>query len=421
MQSGILLRNLMLSSIICSSVLSSLNFMSILKLAQSIDSNLLTGDRLSAITGYYIRKLLKQHFAQLTSALIDQDGIAPPSTDLYCSSVALFDRLRSTHDNLAPIVQTLEKLVLQHQTLRTEGKKYSLELSDIEEQIFSCFALKRTKATTQSRILIIDDTPDTLRLLASTLIEQGYAVDQLPSGASALDYVRRHQPDLILLDVMMPGIDGYEVCERLKLDPKAYHIPVLFLSAIDDSPNKVKAFELGGVDYVTKPFQLEEVLARVEYQLKLYHHYQQRQATIEANQPYKDFFENAIEGMFQSSISGQYLRVNQALARLLGYESSQDLIESIQDIALQIYTIPQRRSQFVQHLEQFGAIENFEIEVYCKNGDRIWIQETARAVRDSEQNLQYYEGTAHNITQCKQVQNQLETYQLKEHLTDYYN
>ena len=393
--------------------------MSTLKLDQSTNFNPSTGDRLSAITDYYIRKLLKQHFTQLTST--DLDAIAPPSIDLYCSSIALFDRLRSSHEDLAPIVQTLEKLVLQHQTLRTEGRKYSLKLTRIEEQIFNCFALKQTKSIAQSRILIIDDTPETLRLLASTLIEQGYAVDQLPSGTSALDYVRCHQPDLILLDVMMPGIDGYEVCERLKLDSHTCQIPVLFLSAIGDSSSKVRAFELGGVDYVTKPFQLEEVLARVEYQLKLYHQHQQKQADIEANQPYKDFFENAIEGMFQSSVSGHYLRVNQALVNLLGYESPQDLIESIQDIALQIYTIPQRRSQFVQYLEQFGTIENFEVEVYCKNGDRIWIQETARTVRDSEQNLHYYEGTVHNITQRKQVQNQLETSQLRENINNRHN
>ena len=395
-----------------------------LKLAQSTNFNPSTDDRLSAITDYYIRKLLKQYFAQLTS--VDPDAIASPSTDLCCSSVALFDRLRSSHDNLAPIVQTLEKLVLQHQTLRADGRKYSLELSHVEEQIFNCFALKQTKSTAQSRILIIDDTPETLRLLSSTLIDQGYAVDQLPNGTSALDYVRCHQPDLILLDVMMPGIDGYEVCERLKLDSRTCQIPVLFLSAIGDSPNKVRAFELGGVDYVTKPFQLEEVLARVEYQLKLYRQHQQKQAAIEANQPYKDFFENAIEGMFQSSINGQYLRVNQALARLLGYDSPQDLMESVQDIALQIYAIPQRRSQFVQYLEQFGTVENFEVEVYCKNGDRIWIQETARAVRDSEQNLHHYEGTVHNITQRIQAQNQLETSQLKENIkntitTDFQN
>ena len=131
------------------------------------------------------------------------------------------------------------------------------------------------------------------------------------------------------------------MCESLKLDAQTCQIPVLFLSAIGNFPSKVKAFELDGVDYVTKPFQLEEVLARVEYQLKLYQQYQQKQSIIKENQSYKDFFENAIEGMFQSSVNGQYLRVNQALASLLGYESPQDLMESVQDIALQIYTIPQ--------------------------------------------------------------------------------
>ena len=398
--------------------------MSPFKLAQSTSFSPSIGDRLSAITDYYIRKLLRQHIAQLTTIsqdVIFSDAIAPPAMELCSSSIALFDRLRATHEHFVPIVQTLEKLVLQHQTLQTEGRKYQLELSRVEEQIFSCFALKRIRPTIQARILIIDDTPETLRLLASTLIEQGYVVDQLPNGTSAQDHVRHHQPDLILLDVMMPGIDGYEVCERLKLDPQTCQIPVLFLSAIGDSPSKVKAFELGGVDYVTKPFQLEEVLARVEYQLKLYRQYQQRQSIIKENQPYKDFFENAIEGMFQSSVSGQYLRVNQALASLLGYESPEDLMTSVQDIALQIYTIPQRRSQFVEYLDQFGTVEAFEVEVYCKNGDRIWIQETARSVRDSDKNLKYYEGTVHNITQRKQLQDQLEESRLIEEVYNDHN
>ncbi len=375
-------------------------------------------ERLSPVIDYYIRKLLQQNVEQLTS-------IAPSpnetfSSDLCRSSIALFDRIRLIHSDVASIVQTLESLVLQHQRLRTDGGKYQLELSSIEEQIFSCFALKRTQATTQARILIIDDTPDTLRLLTSTLIKQGYAVDQLPNGTSAINYARNAQPDLILLDVMMPGIDGYEVCERLKFDGKTCNIPILFLSAIDDSPHKVKAFELGGVDYVTKPFQLEEVLARIEYQLKLHQFQQQQQALLEAERPYKDFFNNAIEGMFQTSISGQYLRVNQALASLLGYDSPQDLIDSVQDISLHLYTIPQRRSQFILYLEQFGKVKDFEVEVYCKNGDRIWIKEAARAVRDVEGNLKYYEGTVQDITHHKNNQNQLAANQLKDDLENHH-
>jgi PAS domain S-box-containing protein len=375
-------------------------------------------EQLSPVTDYYIRKLIQQNIAQLIS--IEPLVSEPFSEHLHRSSIALFDRLRRIHSDVAAIVPTLESLVLQHQTLRSEGGKYQLELSYIEEQIFSCFALKRTQATTQARILIIDDTPDTLRLLTSTLIHQGYAVDQLPNGASAVDYVRHSQPDLILLDVMMPGVDGYEVCERLKFNETTRHIPVLFLSGIDDSPNKVKAFELGGVDYVTKPFQIEEVLARIEYQLKLYQLQKQQKATIEAEQPYKDFFENAIEGMFQTTVSGQFLRVNQALASLLGYDSPEDLINSVRDLSLHLYTIPQRRSQFVVYLEQFGKVKDFEVEVYRKNGDRIWIKETARAVRDLEGNLKYYEGTIQDITQDKIHQNEFEGNQLKDNFEDHY-
>jgi adenylate cyclase len=232
--------------------------------------------------------------------------------------------------------------------------------------------------------------------------------------------VHHVQPDLILLDVMMPGVDGYEVCERLKFNETTSHIPVLFLSGIDDSPNKVKAFELGGVDYVTKPFQIEEVLARIEYQLKLYQLQKQQKATIEAEQPYKDFFENAIEGMFQTTVSGQFLRVNQALASLLGYDSPEDLMTSVRDLSLHLYTIPQRRSQFILYLEQFGKVKDFEVEVYRKNGDRIWIKETARAVRDSEGNLKYYEGTIQDITLDKIHQNEIEGNQLKDHFEDHY-
>lgn len=374
-------------------------------------------ERLSPITDYYIRKLFQQNIEQLASIAPSPNETLP--VNLCHSSIALVDRLHSIHPFLSTTVATLESLVLKHQSLRTDGGKYQIELSRIEEEIFSCFALKRTRATTQSKILIIDDTPDTLRLLTTTLVNQGYAVDQLPNGTSAIDYARKAQPDLILLDVMMPGIDGYEVCERLKFDEKTCNIPVLFLSAIDDSPNKVKAFELGGVDYVTKPFQIEEVLARIEYQLKLHQLQQQQKELSEAEKPYKDFFENAIEGMFQTSISGQYLKVNQALAKLLGYDSPQDLIDSVQNISLHLYTIPQRRSQFILYLEQFGHVKEFEVEVYCKNGDRIWIKETARAVRDPEGNLKYYEGTVQDINHSKHNQNRLEENQLKDDLGDF--
>ena len=118
-------------------------------------------------------------------------------------------------------------------------------------------------------ILVVDDTPANLQLLESILQEQGYAVRAAISGQMALKAVGHHPPDLILLDINMPAMNGFEVCRALKADPRSAEIPVIFVSAAVDTADKLLAFEEGGVDYVTKPFQPLEVLARVETHLSL--------------------------------------------------------------------------------------------------------------------------------------------------------
>ncbi|WP_299410677.1 diguanylate cyclase [Acaryochloris sp. IP29b_bin.148] len=120
-----------------------------------------------------------------------------------------------------------------------------------------------------SDILIVDDTLENLRLLSNMLAIQGYSIRKATGGEMALNSVDSLLPDLILLDILMPDLNGYEVCIQLKKNPQTANIPIIFLSALDDPLDKVKAFEVGGVDYLTKPFQLEEVLARVHNQLSL--------------------------------------------------------------------------------------------------------------------------------------------------------
>ncbi len=121
----------------------------------------------------------------------------------------------------------------------------------------------------RKNILIVDDKPDNLRLLSAMLTEQGYKVRSVISGTMALIGVRAAPPDLILLDINMPEMNGFEVCERLKADSETQAIPIIFISALDEVLDKVQAFAVGGVDYITKPFQMREVLARVENQLRL--------------------------------------------------------------------------------------------------------------------------------------------------------
>ncbi len=122
----------------------------------------------------------------------------------------------------------------------------------------------------KATIMVVDDVPANLKLLESMLQAQNYRVVAFPKGALALKAAHKNPPDLILLDINMPEMDGYEVCERLKEDERLKDIPVLFISALSETLDKVKAFNAGGVDYVTKPFQFEEVHARVETHLELY-------------------------------------------------------------------------------------------------------------------------------------------------------
>lgn len=123
----------------------------------------------------------------------------------------------------------------------------------------------------QANILVVDDTPANLRLLVGILAEKGYTVRPARDGFQALSIAQNVSLDLILLDINMPEMDGYEVCSKLKADERTCEIPVIFISALSDVLDKVKAFDVGGVDYITKPFQVEEVLARVETHLALQH------------------------------------------------------------------------------------------------------------------------------------------------------
>lgn len=121
--------------------------------------------------------------------------------------------------------------------------------------------------TPPEEILIVDDTPANLKLLSQILTAKGYKIRIAVNGSQALASVNMAQPDLILLDIKMPGMNGFEVCRQLKTNPKTNNIPVIFISALDNLQNKLDGFHAGGLDYISKPFQIEEVLARVDAHL----------------------------------------------------------------------------------------------------------------------------------------------------------
>ncbi len=133
---------------------------------------------------------------------------------------------------------------------------------------------------TKGNILLIDDLPENLQLLTKLLSSLGYAVRSAISGSRGLKSAKLKPPELILLDIQMPDMDGYEVCQAFKADPTLCDIPILFVSALDATFDKLKAFQVGGVDYITKPFQLEEVVARMETHLTIQRQKQRLQDEI---------------------------------------------------------------------------------------------------------------------------------------------
>ena len=143
------------------------------------------------------------------------------------------------------------------------------QLQDVE--ITTAANWQQTKSGT---ILIVDDTPDNLLVLFSYLEEQGFKVLLAEDGETALKIAQSRAPDLILLDVLMPKMDGFETCRRLKAKPATREIPVIFLTALSENVNKVQGFKLGGVDYITKPSEQEEVLVRIQTHLNLRNMYQ---------------------------------------------------------------------------------------------------------------------------------------------------
>jgi PAS domain S-box-containing protein len=271
-------------------------------------------------------------------------------------------------------------------------------------------------------IVIVDDKPTNLGVLFDFLTDSGFKVLVAQDGESALQKVEYAHPDLILLDIMMPGIDGFETCRRLKANPSTQDIPVIFMTALSDTVDKVKGFNLGAVDYVTKPVQQEEVKARVTthlmlrnlqkklkaQNLQLQQEIKEKQEAEEsrrkAEEKYRSIFENATEGIFQVTPEGEFITVNPALASIYGYSSPEELMSQITNIGAQLYVDPMRHKDLAALLQKEDTLSDVESQVYRKDRSVIWISENIRPVRDASGTLLHYEGSVADITERRQTE-----------------
>ena len=232
----------------------------------------------------------------------------------------------------------------------------------------------------KTKILIVDDQPGNLRFLSKVLVEQGYLVQRAISGKMVLDAKFDSLPDLILLDIMMPEIDGYEVCRRLKENQLTREIPVIFLSVLKESFDKVKAFEVGAVDYITKPFQVEEILVRIKNQLtikELSTQLNQRNEQLE-KQIQRALLLNKITQEIRSSLEPE--QIFQTAANQIGqaFGANRCLIHSYQDL-------PNQHIPFVAEYKEPGLSSMLDIEIPIKgnsHAELVLAQEEAIASDD---------------------------------------
>lgn len=252
----------------------------------------------------------------------------------------------------------------------------------------------------EPNILVVDDTADNLRLLLYLLGSQGYKVRPATGGQMALTAVQREAPDLILLDVMMPDIDGIAVCQALKADERTRDIPIIFLTALDTVADKIRAFAEGGVDYITKPFQVEEVLIRIKTHLTLrrlqqdlkeqneqlreenQRRKQVQEALRESRERYRLLADYSTDMISRQAVDGSYLYVSPACRILLGYEIEEIVGRSIRELVH-----PEDLPAIQQLLEANQACPEISTMTYraChKAGHYIWLETTNKLIRHAE-------------------------------------
>lgn len=295
----------------------------------------------------------------------------------------------------------------------------------------------------QPTILIVDDIPDNLRVLSSTLTEQGYQVRCAKNGSMALIGAHTAPPDLILLDIKMPDMDGYEVCQQLKASQATRDIPVIFMSALDDVLDKVRAFDVGGVDYITKPFQVGEVLARVKSQLAL------TAAKTEISQLNAELEQRIQQRTTQLQAANQQLQIEIAERKLAekSLQESEERLESILNsleevvwsvsaqtwellylnpAAHKVYGRPvweffdnpnlwlevvhpadhQRAQRSHQTLLEKGSVD-LEYRILRPNGEVRWLSARSHVIYDKNDVAIRLDGIIYDITQRKRAEEQL--------------
>jgi PAS domain S-box-containing protein len=254
------------------------------------------------------------------------------------------------------------------------------------------------------RLLLVEDSEDDALLLVRKLRRGGYEpawerVDTPAAMEAALD---GGSWDLIISDHSMPGFSSVAALELLRR--KGFvDLPFIIVSGRIGEDAAVSAMKAGAHDYIMKD-NLTRLNSAIERELR---DAEVRRERRQAEEKYRSIFENAVEGILQTTVDGRFLTANPAMARMLGYESPEELLGAISNIRDQLYVEPGRREEFYQLALRDGFVRGFEVQMYRKDGDTVWVSANARAIYDAGGSISGYEGTVENITERKRAEEAL--------------
>ncbi|SCA54779.1 putative Response regulator PleD (Includes: Diguanylate cyclase) [Candidatus Terasakiella magnetica] len=264
-----------------------------------------------------------------------------------------------------------------------------------------------------SDILVVDDNMVNLKVLCKVLESNGYATRAACDGEQALEAVAEKYPDLILLDVQMPGIDGFEVCTRLKADRNTNEIPIIFITASDTVESKIKGFEVGASDYIPRPLQMPEVLARVSNQLKVQQFHRQGEEE-------KKRLENMLAALpipyvLSSVEDGMLLEMNEKARNAMKIDE-----KDVREInAVTLYKNPEDRERLLNHVKQKGLVTNQEVDFVTTEGETITTLYNATPLKLGTEDVFFV--AFNDISKRKEMEQALEVAASTDYLTGILN
>ena len=370
--------------------------------------------QLNVSATYYLRKLLHQNLQNLKSIVAIGASI---QADEVSDINAVLNSLYLEDDELAAVVSQLDRAAATHEAMTRQPSQFQQERSELEEKIFWLLgykfrSVKRDGPISKGSVLIVKSDRAAAASMKTSLQEHHYAVTIASSAEQAMAQLHLNLPDAIVMAMQLPDMTGHQFCKQVKAIDSLAAVPIILIGTVDSLVEETKAFESGAIDYLVKPFQIQELTLRLqargqlqEFQKRLTQNNQQLQLEVQKTRRLEErsraVFDDAVVGMFQSTEDGRYLQVNRSLAILYRYESPQTLIRQVTDIAKQLYVDPQRRQQFVIHMQRFKSVVAFESQIHCQDGSTIWIAESVRSVVNESGEFLFYEGTVQDITDRK--------------------